>query len=343
LNRIVSLGEGRTPLVESVNIGRKLGVRLFFKLEMCNPTGSYKDRFVAAELNYLLRRGWSACLATSSGNTGSSLAAYCARYGFQCAIFVNQYAPAGKLMQMQAHGARLFRVKDFITSPIVTAQVYERLGKMAEALNAPLIVSAYRHCPEGMAAVEAIAIEIAAANLTAGHIFVPVGGGGLFTAIARGVRSAGSAETKVHAVQPEGCATVVSAYAENRDEIAPLESTTRISGLAVPFDIDATAALQELRNGGGLGIAVGDEEVFEAQQRMIREEGIWPEPAGAAALAGCLRAYREGHLHKGETVVCIVSGHGFKDPDSLRNAIDNNPDMFIDVDDIDSSLLEERA
>jgi threonine synthase len=340
---MVSLGEGHTPLVESVNIGPKLGIRLFFKLEMCNPTGSYKDRFVAAELNHLLRQGRSACLATSSGNTGSSLAAYCARYGVQCAIFVNQHAPAGKLMQMQAHGARLFRVKDFITSPLVTAQVYQRLGKMAEALNAPLIVSAYRHCPEGMAGVEAIAMEIAAANIAAGHIFVPVGGGGLFTAIARGVRSAGSARIKVHAVQPEGCATVVSAYAENRNEIVPLDSTTRISGLAVPFDIDATAALQELRRGEGLGIAIGDEEVFDAQQRMIREEGIWPEPAGAAALAGCLRVCREGHLPKGETVVCIVSGHGFKDPDSLQAAIQDNPDTFIDVDDIDSSLLEART
>lgn len=328
--------------MESVNIGRELGVRIFFKLEMCNPTGSYKDRFVAAELNHLARQGRSACLATSSGNTGSALAAYCARYGFQCAIFVNQYAPAGKLMQMQAHGAQLFRVKDFITSPIVTAQVYERLRKLAETSGAPLIVSAYRHCPEGMAGVEVIAAEILDADIAPNHVFVPVGGGGLFTAIARGFRAAES-RVKVHAVQPEGCATVVSAYEQGRKEILPINSTTRISGLAVPFDMDATSALAELRCSGGLGIAIRDEEVLDAQQRMIREEGIWPEPAGAAALAGCLRAYGEGHLHKGETVVCIVSGHGFKDPDSLRTAIEANPDTLIDVGDIDGSLLEVRG
>ena len=84
--RIAAMGEGNTPLVESVGIGPRLGIRLYFKLEMCNPTGSYKDRFVAAQVTTLLQRGAQACVATSSGNTGSSLAAYCARYGIACAI-----------------------------------------------------------------------------------------------------------------------------------------------------------------------------------------------------------------------------------------------------------------
>lgn len=338
------MGEGNTPLVESVRIGPDLGVRILFKLEMCNPTGSYKDRFVAAELAHWLRQGRTACLATSSGNTGSALAAYSARYGMRCAIFVNEHAPAGKLMQMQAHGARIFRVKGFITSPEVTANVYRRLQAVTEASGAPLIVSAYRHCPQGMAGVETIAEEILALmDDPPSHVFVPVGGGGLFTAIARGFRSAGSPQVKIHAAQPSGCATVVSAYEQGREEILPVSSSTQISGLAVPFDIDAGRALAELRRGGGCGIGVSDEEVWEAQSRMIREEGIWPEPAGAAALAGCLQAHRQGLLQKGATVVCIVSGHGFKDAGSLQAAIDDNPDHLICAEDIDNSLLEVGA
>ena len=338
------MGEGNTPLVESVRIGPELGVRILFKLEMCNPTGSYKDRFVAAELAHRLRQRRTACLATSSGNTGSALAAYSARYGMQCAIFVNQDAPAGKLMQMQAHGARIFRVKGFITSPEVTASVYRRLRAVTEASGAPLIVSAYRHCPQGMAGVEAIAEEILASiSGTPNHVFVPVGGGGLFTAIARGFHSAKCSKVKIHAVQPAGCATVVSAYEQGREEILPITSTTRISGLAVPFDIDAGRALAELRRCGGWGIAVSDEAVWEAQSRMIHEEGIWPEPAGAAALAGCLQAHRKGQLQRGATVVCIVSGHGFKDAGSLQAAIKSNPDHLICADDIDTSLLETHA
>ena len=338
------MGEGNTPLVESVSISRDLWIRILFKLEMCNPTGSYKDRFVAAELTPLLKQRTMACLATSSGNTGSALAAYSARYGMQCAIFVNQDAPAQKLMQMQAHGARIFRVKGFITSPEVTARVYSRLRDVTGASGAPLIVSAYRYCPRGMAGVEAIASEILKRSGAApDHVFVPVGGGGLFTAIARGFCAVAGRATKVHAIQPEGCATVVSAYEEGREEILPVHSTTRISGLAVPFDIDASLALAELRRGEGWAIGIPDEEVWKAQKRRIQEEGIWPEPAGAAALAGCLRACREGRVRKGATVVCLVTGHGFKDAGSLESAIKDNPDHLISADDIDTSLLEVRA
>src|SRR5260370_16315844 len=149
------LVQGNTPLVESVRIGPSLGLaRLLYKLEITNPTGSYKDRFVAAEMRHILRSGAEAGLATSSGNTGSSLAAYCARSGVACAIVVNERAPAGKLAQMQAHGARIFRVVDFITSPVVTENVMRRLADMAEAHVAPLVVPAYPYCPEGTAAGE---------------------------------------------------------------------------------------------------------------------------------------------------------------------------------------------
>src|SRR3984957_20346688 len=85
----VSLGEGNTPLIESAYIGPSLGLkRLYFKLENCNPSGSYKDRFVAAEIASCLRKASRACVATSSGNTGASLAAYCARYGLKCFVVV---------------------------------------------------------------------------------------------------------------------------------------------------------------------------------------------------------------------------------------------------------------
>src|SRR4051794_12685497 len=106
----VTLGEGNTPLVESVRIGPERGAAgLRFKLENCNPSGSYKDRFIAAALEHMLESGARACLATSSGNTGSALAAYCARYQVRCFIAVNHDAPAGKLSQMQAHGATVLR------------------------------------------------------------------------------------------------------------------------------------------------------------------------------------------------------------------------------------------
>jgi threonine synthase len=338
------MGEGNTPLVESVRIGPRLGICLLFKMEMCNPSGSYKDRFVAAEIGQLLARRVRACVATSSGNTGAALASFTARYGIACAILVNETAPSGKLQQMQGYGARVFRVRDFITSPDVTQRVYRRLSKMSEQNSIPLVVSAYRYCPKGMQGVENIASELASQCRSGlDHVFVPVGGGGLFTAVCRGFLRAGGERPSVHAVQPEGCATVVSAYREKREEILPVTSTTRVSGLAVPFDIDAGIALTELRNSGGHGIAVSDSEVFAAQKQMLREEGIWCEPAGAAALAGCLRARKEGWIGSGASVACLVTGHGFKDPASLLDASEKNPVALIGEADVDSQLFEERA
>src|SRR3954469_13704586 len=192
----VSMGEGNTPQVPSVQIGPAAGLRsLSFKLELCNPTGSYKDRFVAAELSRVLAPGAGACVATSSGNAGSSLAAYCARYGVLCTIIVNQNTPAGKLGQMRAHGARVLRVEKFGVAPDVTERSFELLREYSRTANARLVISAYRYCPEGMAGVESLGREIAKHGGIR-HVFVPVGGGGLFTAVCKGL--AGT-DLQVHA------------------------------------------------------------------------------------------------------------------------------------------------
>ena len=343
MNVRATIGEGNTPLVESRRIGRELGIRrLYFKLELSNPSGSYKDRFTAAQVTALLKRRARACLATTSGNTGASLAAYGARYGIRCVVLTNPGVPAGKLQQMQAYGAGVFRVKDFITSPRVTARVFERLAELSRRCGIPLVVSAYRHCPEGMAGVEPLAAELLKqARGCLDHVFVPIGGGGLFTAMCRGLPAA--SRCRVHAVQPAGCSTVVAAFERGDNEIRPVESTTRISGLAVPFDIDAGIALIELRRRGSVGIAVSDEEVLAAQRLMLEREGIWAEPAGAAALAGCLRARREGIVSANDLTVCLVTGHGFKDPTSLDEAAARHPVKLIKEGEIGPGLFEESA
>jgi len=333
------MGEGNTPLVRSATIGSRLGFRLLFKLEMCNPTGSYKDRFAAAQTTEMLRSGVKGCIATSSGNTGAALAAFSARYGISCTLFVNEAAPTNKLHQIESYGASIFRVKDFVTSPEVTERVFEALQRIANDDHCPLVVSAYRYCPQGMQGVEQIASELLdQCGKGIDHIFVPVGGGGLFTAVCRGVRARGGC-TKIHAVQPEGCPTVVSAFEEGRDNIRPVISTTKVSGLAVPFDIDAGIALAELRRSGGRGIAISDMDVFAAQRLMLREEGIWSEPAGAAALAGCLFAHNRGWIRPAETVVCLVTGHGFKSIGLMADAALQERPPLIEYTEIGSQLL----
>lgn len=114
---------------------------MWFKLDNCNPSGSYKDRFVAAEMTRLLRTGARACLATSSGNTGSALSAYCARYGLPCAIIVGERTPAGKLAQMRAHGALVVRVADFGSSPDVSDQVSAALCGLSRSEKVSMVAS----------------------------------------------------------------------------------------------------------------------------------------------------------------------------------------------------------
>lgn len=316
------MGEGNTPLVPSARTAD-----LYFKLESANPSGSYKDRFVAAEIAALLARGVKACVATSSGNTGSALAAYCARFDLRCAILVNVDAPEGKLAQMRAHGACVIRVPEFVTSAAVTESVFAQLRAFTAAGAAALVVSAYRYCPIGMSGVESISREIAVQLPGVRHVFVPMGGGGLYSAVARGFASQ-AVRPRVHVVQPERCATIL------RGVVETVESTTRISGLSVPFDIDASLALGLAREHDGLLIGVADEEVFAAQRTMLRDEGLYAEPAGAAALAGYRKALGAGLIGAHESAVCLVTGHGFKDPASIQSAIGEPPSPVVNSADV---------
>jgi threonine synthase len=339
----VTLGEGNTPLVESVRIGPRYGASgLSFKLENCNPSGSYKDRFIAAALQHMLDSGARACLATSSGNTGSALAAYCARYGVRCFIAVNSDAPAGKLAQMRAHGAEVLRIPRFVTDPAVTTAVFALLQQLSERYRAHLIVSAYRYCPEGMQGVESISAELARDDAQLDHVFVPVGGGGLYSAVARGFEVA-SRSVRIHAVQPTGCSTVVASFLRGDDEIRPVQSTTRVSGLSVPFDIDAGRALGYLRVSGGLGLAIDDDAVFAAQAMLLEEEGIYCEPAGAAALAGWIAAIECGRVSPADRAVCLVTGHGFKDPASIDAAAALHPGLALEPEELFDQLARKMG
>jgi threonine synthase len=324
-----TLGEGNTPLVESISNNPASPGKLWFKLESCNPSGSYKDRFIAAEVNRLLEKGVKACVATSSGNTGSSLAAYSARYGIKCVIVVNADAPAGKLAQMQAHGAQVLRVPSFVADVKISSSVLDTLRSISANYSIPLVVSAFSYCPEGMRGVEAIATELS--PIHPDHVFVPVGGGGLYSAVVQGFLGQMQKLPRVHAVQPEGCLTLVGAYLNHSSEIKSVQSTTRISGLSVPTDLDASRGLSLLRQCGGTGIAVSDDEVFFAQQTLAHKEGIYSEPAGATAFAGWLRALKEGTVAEGERSVCLVTGHGFKDPDSIERLAGANPALIVEA------------
>ncbi|MCC7087219.1 MAG: pyridoxal-phosphate dependent enzyme [Pirellulales bacterium] len=320
----MTLGEGATPLIRSRSIGPSLGLaNLYFKVESANPTGSYKDRFAAAAISRMLAAGQSKCLATSSGNTGSALAAYCAAAQLTCRIAIVETTPDGKLNQMLAYGAELARIRGFGLDSSTTNQAMQCLQDQANALDAALQISAFRYSPVGMSGVQTISYELAE-QLTAGidHVFSPAGGGGLTLAVARGFallveRGSLARSPAVHCVQPAGNDTIAGSLRSGKNRAQAVECTSAISGLQVPNVLDGDVVIPACRASNGTGHIVSDDEIWNIQARLAREEGIFCEPAAATALAGACRAAQGGSLPSQATTVCLVTGSGFKDVASM--------------------------
>jgi len=329
----LSLGEGNTPCVQSRSIGPAAGFdQLYFKLESVNPSGSYKDRFAALAVSHMMAEGQHTCLATSSGNTGAALAAYCAAARIRCRIAVVETAPVAKLQQMMAYGAEIEKVQGFGLDPDVTRRVIECIEEKAQQTGFALQVSAFRWSPLGMQGVESIAYELQEQIPEKdGHVFCPAGGGGLTLAVARGGSKTDS-KFATHCVQPEGNNTIAGPLRDGVTQAQDVECTSKISGLQVANVIDGNEVISACRESGGTGHTISDEQIYEAQKRLAREEGIFSEPAGAVSLAGALQAAANGEIDTSLPVVCLVTGSGFKDAGSIEkmNSDDSCPIVELD-------------
>lgn len=320
-----SLGEGGTPLVRSRRLGPSAGLNnLYFKLEFANPTGSYKDRFAAAAISDMVANQKTECIATSSGNTGASLAAYCALAGIRCEIAIVERAPEGKLRQMLAYGATLYKVRGFGVDSATSDRVVECLRTLAQRPSSQMQISAYTYSPIGMSGVCSLSHELV--EQLPGridHLFCMAGGGGFLLAIARGFQQLVGAKKldripKMECVQPAGNDTMATSLRTGLDRSREVVCTTRISGLQVPQIIDGNDVISICRESGGTGHLVSDELVFETQSRLAKEEGLFAEPAGSTAVAGALQAAREGRIDPNAVVVCPITGSAFKDPTALE-------------------------
>jgi threonine synthase len=344
----ISLGEGNTPLVPSRWIGPHLGLpSLHFKLEQTNPTGSYKDRFAARLITLLVQGSHPFCLATSSGNSGAAVAAYSAAAGLPCLVCVPAEAPAAKLTQIRSYGARLLRVRGLLESPAALRDLLQRLQSLTRRRGMPLGTSAYALSPDAMAGIEPLSAELTTAlGSPPDHVFAPVGGGGLLTAVWRGFRSGiEHYMPHIHAVQPDANDTVAAALHAGEDRAREITTVTRISGLAVQIDLDATSALQAVRASGGDAHAVDEPLIWEVQSLLARREGLYVEPAGATAVAGLWHAAQAGQVHPHERIVCLLTGHGYKDEAAAqrmatRDSGGASAEETVTVDQIDDSLLE---
>ena len=302
----VSLGEGSTPLVRSRSIGDAVGCKnLYFKLEGCNPTGSFKDRGMVMAIAKALEAGRTRIICASTGNTSASAAAYGARYQLETLVLVPAGEIAlGKLAQAMAYGARILAVNGSFD------QALSAVRGIVELMDIELVnsVNPYRIQGQKTGAFE-IVDELGVAP---DFLCIPVGNAGNITAYWKGFteyQSKGRAEStpRMMGFQAAGAAPIVLGEPVARPET--IATAIRI-GNPASWE-QAEAARDESK---GMIDMVDDNEIVDAYLRLAREEGIFCEPASAASVAGLLKLPELGVDVSGKTIVCILTGNGLKDP-----------------------------
>ena len=306
----VTLGEGGTPLIHARRLGEALGLReLYLKYEGTNPTGSFKDRGMVLAVNRALTAGARAVVCASTGNTSASAAAYAAAAGLPAYVVLPAGKVArGKLAQTLAAGAHLVAVDGNFDHALAAVRA---LGESRDVV----VVNSTN--PDRLDGQKTAAFEICdALGGAPDALALPVGNAGNITAYWRGFRQyaasgAVPAAPRMLGFQASGAAPLVrGARVDNPETVA---TAIRI-GDPASWE-GATAARDE---SGGVIEAVEDDEILAAQADIARLEGVFCEPASAAGVAGVRRLVREGRIGPEETVVCVLTGHGLKDPDAVQ-------------------------
>jgi len=308
-----SLGEGDTPLVRSRTLEKEIGcAELYFKLEGCNPTGSFKDRGMVVAVAKAIEEGSKAVMCASTGNTSASAAAYAAYCNLDAIIMVPEGKIAlGKLAQAIVFGAKIVQIDGNFD------QALQIVRKLTETHPVTLVnsVNPYRIEGQKTAAFEIIDVLGNAPDL----LFIPVGNAGNITAYWKGFveyHKFGKAKQlpKMMGFQAEGAAPIVRGHIIEQPQT--IATAIRIGNPASWQK--ATAARDE---SGGIIDMVSDTEILNAYHLMATREGVFGEPASAASLAGLLKLSKQGYDFSGKRIVCIITGNGLKDADiALKDA-----------------------
>jgi threonine synthase len=315
--KIITLFEGGTPLLPAPRLSELTGCQVYLKIEGANPTGSFKDRGMTVAMTYALAAGSKAVICASTGNTSASAAAYAARAGLTCAVLVPTGKIAqGKLAQAVAYGARILAVDGNFDDCLELAR------KTAAQYPIELVNSVNPVRIEGQ---KTASFEVCDVLGRAPDVHVlPVGNAGNITAYWKGYREYADDGVIEHTprmfgFQAEGAAPIV------RGEPV-LNPETIATAIRVGNPASWRGAVAARDESNGLIDSVTDEQILHAYRLLPSTEGVFVEPGSASSVAGLLRTAEDGRLPKGSVVVCTVTGHGLKDPDTaLTNAIEIQP------------------
>ena len=328
----ISLGEGATPLIHARRLGAEIGLeQLYLKVEGANPTGSFKDRGMVLAVNRAVGEGARAVVCASTGNTSASAAAYAAAAGLPCHVILPAGKVArGKLAQALAAGARLVMVDGNFDAALAAVR---RLGEEGLAV----VVNSIN--PDRLTGQQTAAFEVVdALGRAPDALALPVGNAGNITAYWRGFRRYADAGRTPNAglprmlgFQAEGAAPIV------RNE--PVESPETVAtAIRIGNPASWTGAVAARDESGGVIEAVTDAEILDTQRMVVHLEGVFCEPASAAGVAGVQRLAAERRIGRQEVVVCVLTGHGLKDPDAVQSEEGSLTPIPADLDSIRSAM-----
>ncbi|HAM34999.1 MAG TPA: threonine synthase [Elusimicrobia bacterium] len=301
---IVTLGEGATPLIRADRLARAAGLApgsVHLKFEGTNPTGSFKDRGMTLAMSKAQEEGSRGVLCASTGNTAASAAAYAAKAGLRCVVFLPRGAVAlGKLSQAIMHGAEIVEVRGNFDVALAAAL------RIAAERGFTVVNSSNPYRIEGQ---KTAAFEVAEALGRAPDFqFMPVGNAGNITAYWKGYKELGGTRPRMMGFQAAGAAPLVLGH--------PVKNPKTVAtAIRIGDPYSRTGALAARDESKGLIGSVTDAQILAAYRFLAREEGVFCEPASAAGVAGLLKLARQGRGPRG-SVVCVLTGHGLKDPET---------------------------
>ena len=305
---VVTLLEGNTPLIPADNLAKAVGIggQLYLKYEGLNPTGSFKDRGMTMAVSKAVEDGSKAIICASTGNTSAAAAAYAARAGISAIVLIPEGAIAmGKLSQAVMHGSRVLAVRgNFDTALRLVRHITQ-----THPITLVNSINPYRNEGQKTAAFEICDVLGQAPDFLA----IPVGNAGNITAYWKGFREYKGRGRVQEVPRMLGFQAAGSAPIVRGEPIADPQTLATAIKIGNPASWQQAVAARD--ESQGLIEAVSDEQILEAYSLLAKHEGVFCEPASAASVAGIIQLARQGRL-KGEPItVCVLTGHGLKDPD----------------------------
>ena len=313
----VTLREGGTPLYPLEQLGKEMGLRsLHAKHEGMNPSGSFKDRGMTVGVSMALQLGKQTVACASTGNTSASLAMYAAKAGIPSVVLLPAGKVAlGKVAQALIHGARVIAIRGNFDRAL------EMIHELCLSHGLYLLNSVNPYRLEGQ---KTIGFEVLdQLGGVPDRIVLPVGNAGNISAVHKGLtelKDLGFIDSlpRMTGVQAEGSAPVVRAIREGLPEVIPEPAPETVAtAIRIGAPVNGEKALAAIRKTGGTAVSVSDAEILAMQKALASREGIGIEPASAASVAGVRRMVEEGIIDRDERVVCVVTGHLLKDPETV--------------------------